>query len=117
MNNMNTLEQKQKGPKKSDLLKDAISRQNLEETLKLLDEINDFLIGERGTFNMYRPHREEINDLLLKPNESLKIFVGDGGLSRLFIDKRDGKIRMWIDGNSTDEVKEKWEEMEGRKNG
>lgn len=92
--------------KKSEQLREAIRSGNVEEVVRVLTEIDGVLTGGR-----FFPDREDIGDLCRRPDTRIKVYLGDGGTSRLLIVKKRESIDFFVADNSTRDVKEKWEEM------
>jgi hypothetical protein len=96
---------------KKDELRKAILEGDLEKVCRLLEEINIILIGERGTYSLPKTYKEDIEKLLTTRDSSVKIYLGDGGTSRLIIRKSENQIGLEIGGLSSDKVKKKWVEI------
>ncbi len=93
--------------KKSTRLKLAIREKNVEKVTELLREINKELTGAEYV----ALDQEELRDFIDGRSVSFKIYLGDGGMSRMIIFNEGGVIDISMSGNSSDEVVKKWEEM------
>lgn len=81
---------------------------------KLLEKINEVLVGERGTYFLPEWSKEEIHALVNTQKPNVKIYLGDGGQSRLLITRIRNNISFHIGMSSTEEVKEKWRKLYGK---
>lgn len=106
-------------------LKEAIKTKNFKRTLELLADLRNFLIGQVPPYRFIESpefHRElnaflsriMIKNGILSARYSDTLLIrdlGDGGMSRLILMAEDGEITVQL-GNSTHEVKRKWNELE-----
>ncbi|MFC1678166.1 hypothetical protein ACFLZ9_00335 [Patescibacteria group bacterium] len=102
----------------SQKLTEAIRSKDKIQIIKVLKEINQNLTGlEAGHFSdgqgLSELNREvdEFFEYIKKHNHGyLKVYLGDGGLSRLVISvEEDGEIDIEVSRNSTDKVRKAWE--------
>ena len=90
---------------------DAILRKDEQGIFRLLEEINDILIGERGYYSLPEREKMDLRQLMSSEDFGVKIYLGDGGMSRLIIHKNGENISVSVSGNSSKKVKRKWEEI------
>ncbi|MBI2062989.1 MAG: hypothetical protein HYT61_01980 [Candidatus Yanofskybacteria bacterium] len=79
----------------------------------MLEKINEILIGEKGTYSLPEWSREEIRALINSKKLDVKVYLGDGGLSRLLLIRLKNKIIFEISIASSGEVKERWKKLFG----
>lgn len=98
---------------------DAIQIGDKDQTLELLQHVNEALTncGQTGNFS---PHyqaelKKELNGFInsVKENKDnlIKIYLGDSGISRMFIEKEGDEITIRISNNDSDDVAKKWEQI------
>lgn len=92
-------------------LRDAILRKDEQSIFRLLEEVNDILIGERGYYSLPEGEKMNLRQLMNSEDFGVKIYLGDGGMSRLIIHKNGENISVSVSGNSSEKVKRKWEEI------
>jgi hypothetical protein len=92
-------------------LEEAIREKDIELFVQRIQELDRILIGERTTFSLPEAYRKDIELLLFKNDASVKIYLGDGGISRLVIRKESGNIEIFLGAESSSVVKRKWEEI------
>ncbi len=90
---------------------DVILRKDERSIFRLLEEINDVLIGERGYYSLPEGEKRNLRQLMNSEDFGVKIYLGDGGTSRLIIHKNGKNISVSVSGNSSEKVKRKWEEI------
>lgn len=88
-------------------LKSAIRSGDFAQTKSMLVEINNILVGP-SQFNI---DTHEFEQFITGEIDSIIIYLGDGGMSRLVLDRENGEIVIDITGNATDKVKENWSQL------
>ncbi len=89
------------------LLRAALTMGSLDHVLMALTAINDYLIG-KGTLVIDKSTKSELQNLFSQADGFVKVALGDGGLSRLLIEKENGEVEIMLGDVATDDVKNKW---------
>jgi len=92
-------------------LEQAILEKDLLGIIGSIEVLNTFLVGEGSAFSLPESDKKEIESLFSEESGSVKIYLGDGGVSRLFIEKDGEKVNVSLGEASSEIVKERWKEI------
>lgn len=92
-------------------LKQAVLRGDLQVLIDTIEEIDKFLVGSRTTYSLPTSYRADLEQLLTRNSGAVKIYLGDGGISRLVISKDEGNVEAFVGEVSSESVKARWKEI------
>lgn len=99
---------------------EAIKSNNVETLFNILADIDQQLTGYRlgahGCGEGLSQLKKELEEFFKEVNElkyhaNIVFYLGDSGISRLIIDAKGEKIKIFLTSNSSNEVKQKFEEL------